>query len=197
MPLAFFIYAGTEPIEPGPGAYRTGTEIILYDAPSREAAEKWAQAYVRENLLVPRPDHKLAYLNLLPFQDEILTPTGEKKIEWPSFAEHVNAMREQGGYSPELHSSMGMTLSKDRSPRETERLDLESLKQLVSDFDQYNWDPQKPSYYVLYYDRRAVMVEEVNLFVAMVRHGHAIVNPEDHPKNILITAWPGALKYNE
>jgi hypothetical protein len=197
MSLAFFISAGAEPLEPGPDTFGTGTAIILYDAPSEAAAEKWAANYARQMLLEVRPDQKLAYLNLLPLRDSIITPTGERKIEWSSFAELTNTMSGTDAYNGEFHQTLGMVVSKERNLQKAEDFDVEKFKQQVPDPGQYNWDPQKSSHYVLHHDTQAVVVEEINLFVAMVRHGHVVMSHAERPKNIQTRVWPGAMKYSE
>jgi hypothetical protein len=198
MTLVFFITVRTEPSNPGQGWFGHCTSIILYDAPSQDAADQWAKAFVEDRLLKRHPEQELSELKVLPIHDRLFTSAGDEKIDWPSFAEHANATDNYSDHSIEFHSSMMFIESNARKPTastETDFTDLESLKKSVRDADRWNWNEKKHFYYVLYHGKRAFIVRAMNMLLAVRPYDKAVMGPPAGDHNVYISTWPGAEQY--
>ena len=200
LALAFFITANTSPIEPGPHRYGSTTSVVLYEAPSQEAAEEWGKSYVERMLLDGHPDQKLTELKVIPLHDSLLTSTGETPIEWPSLVERAKATERYNDRSNEVGSSMVLMLNPKPSPpasTKPEAYDVEAVKKHVPDAAKWNWDETKPCYYLLYRDNDAFVVQSMNMLLA----GSVFVKSKggemEEKQRVLISAWPGAEKYQK
>jgi hypothetical protein len=203
MALVFFVTARTEPVNPGPDKFGSCTRIILYDAPSQKAADRWAKGYVEHLLLDDHPEQKLAKLQVLPVYDRVLTSAGDEKIDWPSFVEHANATNRRDDHSAELGSSLRFSPAKAHEPAAPANADndLEYLKKYlkkhIPDAKRFNWNPKKQYYYVLYHDKRAFIVQAINMFLASRPYVRTFTGTPDGEHNVSIITFPGAKSYHE
>ena len=187
MSHAFFIKARTEPVDPGADRFGSGTRLVLYDAPSRAAAETWSKGYVQELLLDGHPEQKLSQFNVVSVYERLLTTADDEQIVWPSLVEQASASPAELGSSMMFESASASRLD------DSEDDEIERLKKRVPDTKKnYNWNPKKQFYYVLYHAERAFIVRAMNMFLAPRPYIRAFAATPDATHRVRIATWPGA-----
>jgi hypothetical protein len=198
--LAFFITARTEPVVPAPDKFGTGTSVILYDAPTKIAADEWAKAFVHRVLLERHPEQKLTELKVIPVYERLQTSTGSQHIDWSTLVRDAAVTNEGRDDFIESHWSMifyPADQSQTATPAGFDPNDPELVKRRVPEPDEWNWNPKKQFYYVFYHDARAFIVRSMNVLLASQPYVAAVKGTSEGDHNAAVTVWPGAEQFQK
>ena len=198
LALAFFITVNTSPIIPGPDQYGQSASVILYDAPSKEDAEHWANDFAQRRLLENHPDQKLTSLKVIPIRDRLLTSNGDELIDWDAFAEHVRATESYDDHPNEFGIGMLLKPQVKSSPTsEPVAFDVDAIKKQIPNAELYNWDEKKQFHYILYQNSEAFIVRAMNMLLSCQPYSLATKENTDVTQPVEISPWTGAEKYHK
>ena len=192
---AFYISISTEPNPPGEDTFGCGTFAVLRGAPSREAAEGWAEDFARRMILDSRKDQRLAEIRIVPLSDRLLSLSGFEAIDWEQLNLDARKSANDPAHRDCLCSVGGMDLSSvDRTSPLPDGWDRpERLKELLpkEHSDQMNWDESRPGFYIFHDRSKGIVIRAANSFVATIPFTNH--NDADFPRGpqILMDWFPG------
>lgn len=193
MAAAFFIQGNTKPIDGAGNKFGSAIHIVLYDALSKNAADRWSADFVTERLLRRHPEQRLTRILVTPVHSHLLTSGGETGIDWPSFT-----IEAQGKYNKsEIGSTMSFIVRGGENPGPLALDSLskwkESIKNRISDPDRFNWDERKKFFYIVYHSHQAYIVEAVNAMLASRIYSCCVRPASAEETRLQVKSWPGSV----
>jgi hypothetical protein len=196
VPSTFFIKGRTEPIEGAGNKFGSVTFTILYDAPSKDAADQWAADFVAERLLRRHPEQRLTETLVAPVYSHLLTSDGEAEIDWPSFAIDAKDKYDKKERGCSMRFIAGRRENADSPALESPLKWIESVKARISDPDRFNWDERKRFFYVVYHSHQAHIVQAINMCQVSQIYSFCVQPASAEKIRLLVRSWPGATRWS-
>jgi hypothetical protein len=195
--FAFFITAQAESFPDGANRFGSCASIVLWNAPSVEAAEPWAREFVKTTLRL-QSDQQIMELKVLPVDEHLLTWTEPVPIQWASIVEDAEDAPPERRI--ERHSTVtvgGPDAPRGAVPWRGLPNDMEAITRELLALQNFDHEDTRHFYYIACHDKRAFVTRAPDLNSSAIPYIKAFANTPDGYYSALIQVWPGARNYQE